>query len=363
MESGPTMLPESSPLDMERDMPPSADKPDRLPTDAPRIGAVIPCYRERAHILDVLDRIGPDIDVVFVVDDACPDATGKFVSENCTDPRVRVVFNETNLGVGGATLHGYRKAIEAGIDIVVKLDGDGQMDPALVPELVRPIAAGQADYTKGNRLHRFSSASGMPPTRLFGNMVLTLFSKLSSGYWNIMDPTNGFTAVHTAVLRELPLDRVADGFFFESDMLFRLGEINAVVLDIPMRARYGAEQSHLQVRNIFWEFLFGHIRNGMRRIAGTYFIRDVSIASVELALGLLLGLFGAGYGIYRWHESSVTGIPATAGTVVLAALPIILGMQLILGFLSYDTRRVPSRAIHPDLMDEQALGQDPQQER
>lgn len=316
---------------------------------APKIGVVIPCYREKDHILDVLKAIGPDVAAIFVIDDACPDGTGAFVEAHVTDPRVVVRYNAKNTGVGGATLCGYRAAFDADIDIIVKLDGDGQMDPAAISELVRPIVDHSADYTKGNRLHRRDAARGMPPVRLFGNMALTFLSKLSSGYWNVMDPTNGFTAIHAAVARELPLDDIASGFFFESDMLYRLGGLEAVVCDVPMRAKYGNEESHLSIRRVFWEFLSGHIRNGWRRTIDTYFIRDPGIASLELVIGFLLVGGGCAFGGYHWWLSIKSGIPATAGTVILAAMPIIVGAQLLLAFIGHDTRRVPSRAIHPDL--------------
>ncbi len=315
----------------------------------PRIAAVIPCYRERNHILDVITAIGPEVGRIYVVDDACPDATGKFVQEQASDPRLKVLFHAVNQGVGGATITGYREALADGFDIAVKIDGDGQMDGALIPALCRPILDNEADYSKGNRLHRYQAARGMPAMRLFGNMALTLFSKVSSGYWTIMDPTNGFTAVHAAVLRELPLDDIAKGFFFESDVLFRLGGLEAVVCDVPMQARYGTEQSHLSVRRIFWEFLGGHAQNAFRRIVDTYFVRDVGIASLELLAGSALAFFGFAFGAGAWYLSEASGIPATAGTVFLAALPIILGMQLLLAFLGHDTRRVPSRPIHPGL--------------
>ncbi len=213
-----------------------ADNPRK---SAFKIAVVIPCYREKGHILDVLAGIGPEISAIYVIDDACPDKTGDFVETSVTDKRVQVLRNPDNLGVGGATLNGYRAALQDGAEIIVKVDGDGQMDPSLIVDLVQPILDGDADYTKGNRLHRRDASRGMPVIRLFGNMGLTLLSKLSSGYWDIMDPTNGFTAIHADVVRELPLDEIAHGFFFESDMLFRLYEINAVVQDVSMRAKYG----------------------------------------------------------------------------------------------------------------------------
>ncbi len=318
----------------------------------PRVAVIIPCYRERNHILEVIAGIGQSIDSIFVVDDACPDNTGDFVKEMSDDQRVTVLHNTTNLGVGGATLAGYRAAIAAGATILVKVDGDGQMDPALIPDLVEPIQKGQADYAKGNRLHRREAMRGMPAIRLIGNMVLTLMSKVSSGYWSVMDPTNGFTAIHAHVAAELPFDDIANGFFFESDMLSKLSSLDAVIIDIPMRAKYGEEQSHLSVRRIFWPFLRGHIGNSFRRIRDTYFLRDMGIASVELVLGLLLCVLGAIFGGYKWWISIVTDVPATAGTVVLAALPILIGCQLLLAFIGHDTRRAPTAPIHPHLRPE-----------
>ena len=320
-----------------------ADNPRK---SAFKIAVVIPCYREKGHILDVLAGIGPEISAIYVIDDACPDKTGDFVETSVTDKRVQVLRNPDNLGVGCATLNGYRAALQDGAEIIVKVDGDGQMDPSLIVDLVQPILDGDADYTKGNRLHRRDASRGMPVIRLFGNMGLTLLSKLSSGYWDIMDPTNGFTAIHADVVRELPLDEIAHGFFFESDMLFRLYEINAVVQDVSMRAKYGQEVSHLVVHRVFWLFLAWHLKNSWRRIVDTYFIREVGMASVELLLGTVLFSAGSLYGALRLWQIIHTGIPATAGTAILSAMGIIVGVQLLLAFIGHDTRRVPTDPIH-----------------
>lgn len=313
-----------------------------------KVAAVVPCYREKSHILEVLANVGPDVTAIYVVDDKCPDGTGDFVEENCADTRVQVCRHSVNQGVGGATLTGYRAALEDGCDVLVKLDGDGQMDPALIPGLIAPILRHEADYTKGNRLHRRDAARAMPFVRLMGNMGLTLMSKLSSGYWDIMDPTNGFTAIHAKVARQLPLDEIAKGYFFESDMLYRLSGLNAVVRDVPMHAHYGEEVSHLVVHRVFCTFLFGHLRNTLRRIVDTYFVREVGIASLELLLGAILLPAGALYGSFHWWRSIATGIPATAGTAILSAMPIIVGVQLLLAFIGHDTRRQPTKPIHLD---------------
>ena len=165
------------------------------------ITVVVPCYRERDSILSVLEKIEQSVDHIVVVDDACPDKTGELVQAKCIDERVQVIVHEKNLGVGGATLSGYERAIELGADVIVKVDGDGQMDPKLIPNLVRPICNGTADYTKGNRFFRLEGIFAMPVSRIMGNLILSFASKLSSGYWSIFDPTNGFTAIHTKVAK------------------------------------------------------------------------------------------------------------------------------------------------------------------
>lgn len=315
-------------------------------TAKPRIAVVIPSYRVARHIGGVLAGIGADVDSVYVVDDACPEGTGDWVERNVHDPRVRVLRHEVNKGVGGAVLTGYSQAISDGAHVIVKIDGDGQMDPALIPMLVRPILAGDADYTKGNRFFDLAQIERMPPLRIFGNAVLSFMSKLSSGYWDVFDPTNGYTAIHAKVARILPFDKISSRYFFETDMLFRLNTFRAVVLDMPMDARYGEEVSGLRISGILGEFLFKHMRNLAKRIVYNYLLRDLSIASVELFVGTALLLFGIGFGAWHWHLSMATGAASPVGTVIIPALSILLGIQLILAFLAYDIASVPRRPIN-----------------
>lgn len=315
----------------------------------PVIAVVIPCYRETAHILDVVAAIGGEVSRIFVVDDACPDHTGEFVRQNCGDSRVEVIVHSQNEGVGGATLTGYDRALAAEAEIIVKLDGDGQMDPALIADLVSPIAEGRADYAKGNRFHDPDGIIPMPTARIFGNLVLSFAAKLSSGYWNIFDPTNGYTAIHARIAERLPFEKISKGFFFESDMLFRLGLMRAKATDVPMRARYGIEKSTLKIRSVVLEFAAKHGLNAVKRMVYTYFLRDFNVASIHLALGNVLFLFGFIFGAVQWRSSIATDTPATAGTVLLAALPIILGSQMLIAFIDYDTRNTPRQPLHPRL--------------
>ncbi len=315
---------------------------------APVIAAVMPCYRAAAAA-EVAASVGTEVARVYVVDDACPDGSGIAAAD--ADPRVTVLRHETNLGVGGATMTGYRQALTDGADIVVKLDGDGQMDPALIPRLVRAVADGEADYAKGNRFFGPKALREMPRTRFFGNAVLGAMTKLSSGYWSNSDPTNGFTAIHAAVLRELPLDDISPRYFFESDMLYQLGLLRAKVADVPMRARYRGEHSSLSVSGVIGEFLWKNLRNSLRRVWFTYFVRDFSLATVELVLGLALLTFGLLFGVVEWRASVTSGEPATAGTVMLAAMPAIVGIQLLIGFMAYDMANVPKDPLHRRLED------------
>ena len=317
-----------------------------------KIAVTIPSYKVRAHVLDVIARIPPKVQRIYVVDDKCPQHSGELVEEQCRDPRVRVIFHEDNQGVGGAVGSGYRAAIEEGMDIVVKVDGDGQMDPALIPHFTRPIERGRADYTKGNRFYRPESLKGMPPIRRFGNAALSFINKLSTGYWSIMDPTNGYTAIHTSVLREMPLHKLEKRYFFETDMLYHLNTMRAVVHDVPMDALYADEESSLKVSKVLPEFIVKHVNRFFKRYVYLYLLRDFNIGSLYSLLGVVLCGLGVVFGGWAWLRSLTTGQPATSGTVMLAALPLIIGIQFLIAFLHHDVERVPSQPLSEDLTDD-----------
>jgi glycosyltransferase involved in cell wall biosynthesis len=271
--------------------------------DVNRIAVVIPSYRVVKHILGVISEIGPEVWRIYVVDDKCPDESGNFVEANCKDERVVVLRHGVNQGVGGAVMTGYRAAISDGAEIIIKVDGDGQMDPRLIPNFIEPILTGEADYTKGNRFFNLEEIRTMPKVRLFGNAALSFLSKLSSGYWDLFDPTNGYTAIHSGVAQHLPFDKISSRYFFETDMLFRLNTLRAVVVDVPMSAKYGDEVSHLKISKIIFEFLAKHIRNFGKRIFYNYYLRDMSVASIELPVGLLLMIFGESIiGLFRCRK-------------------------------------------------------------
>jgi glycosyltransferase involved in cell wall biosynthesis len=319
------------------------------PLRASHIAVVIPCYRVQGKVVDVIARIGPEVSAVYVVDDGCPEKTADLVEREVRDPRVHVIRHGENRGVGAATLTGMQAAADAGATILVKLDGDGQMDPGLIPKLVMPIIRGRADYTKGNRFFAPEMLHRMPAVRMIGNGMLSFLMKISSGYWTIFDPTNGFIALHVAVFRLLPLSKIAPGFFFESDLLFRLSTIRALPVDVPLQAIYDDERSNLRIRQVILPFIWYLTRNFTKRIGYTYFLRDFSIGSIYLLSGFPIFLFGVIFGSVEWIAHVRAGVAATAGTVMVGALPVIVGFQLLLAFLAYDVAMVPRTALHPFL--------------
>lgn len=312
-----------------------------------RIAVVIPCYRVTRHVADVVERVPPDVEAIYCVDDACPDRSGDFIEAEVRDPRVRVLRHEQNQGVGGAVMTGYRRAVADGMDVIVKVDGDGQMDPGLIPLFVAPIARGDADYTKGNRFWDLREIRQMPLVRRIGNLGLSFMAKASSGYWDTFDPTNGYTAIHASVAARLPFDSISRRYFFETDMLFRLNTMRAVVADVPMDAHYGEEVSNLKVSRVLGEFMAKHVRNTLKRIGYNYFLRDFSIASLELVAASVLLAFGFVFGTYHWWHSLQVGKETPLGTVMIATVALVSGLQFLLAFLGYDISIVPKRAVHP----------------
>ena len=309
----------------------------------PAVAVVIPSYKVTKHILGVISEIGKEVQAIYVVDDACPDGSGKLVQDQCKDKRVKVLFHDVNLGVGGAVVTGYKAALADGHEVIVKLDGDGQMDPKDIPTLIRPVLEGRADYAKGNRFDSIEDLEAMPAIRIFGNAVLSIMSKISSGYWNVTDPTNGYTAIHASALKKVQLDKLRKTYFFESDLLFRLSLIRAVVHDVVLPARYGEEVSNLRISKVIFEFPIRHTANFLKRIFYLHYLREWTVSSIELPAGLILFFWGLVFGLQRWMDSNATGVPATAGSVMLSVTPMILGFQLLLAFVNYDVSSVPNR--------------------
>jgi len=314
----------------------------------PKIAVVIPCFRVSSKITEVVTGILGFADQIYVIDDCCPEGSGGVVERNFAQHlKVAILRTKKNLGVGGAVITGYQKALADGAEIIVKIDGDGQMDAGMIPAFTNLIASGQADYAKGNRFFSLSYLHSMPTLRLFGNAVLSFVSKASSGYWHIMDPTNGFTAVHRNILLHCDLEKLQQRYFFESDMLFRLNTIRAKIIDVPIPARYEAgNHSSLGIGRTVLTFPALYVRNFLKRIFYSYFLRDFNLGSLALINAMIFLLFGVSFGAVRWYQYASMGQMASAGTVMLAALSVMIGVLSIFSFANFDVMNVPQQAVH-----------------
>ena len=306
------------------------------------IAVVVPAFNVEREIADVLRSVPSFVRHIVVVNDASRDRTAEIVQQLAgTDPRIVLVSHERNQGVGGAVITGFQTALSRGAQLLVKIDGDGQMSPADIPALVAPLVTGEADYAKGNRFGEFQALRQMPLLRRTGNLMLSFFAKAATGYWDVFDPTNGFVAIRTEALAQLRLDRVDRGYFFEQSMLGELYLLRAVVKDVYLPARYGTETSHLVVSSVLRQFPPRVFRSLIRRILLKNFIFDFTMESMYLLVGVPMLLGGVVFGGYHWLLSIHTGVPAHTGTVVIPAMLIILGVEFCLSAIGLDLAAVP----------------------
>ncbi len=294
-----------------------------------RIGVVIPAYNVASHVADVVKTIPQFVDRVVLVDDCGTDGTSQLLG-TLERVGVMVVRHAVNQGVGAAMVSGFKKALHEGVDIVVKMDGDGQMDPTYLPLLLDPIVDQRCGYAKGNRFLDNRALESMPATRLIGNYGLTFLTKLASGYWHIFDPQNGYLAIHAGTLQQMDLDHLAKRYFFENDMLVHLNILGVRIKDVSIPARYGDEQSSMRMSEIlltFPRYLFGRF---WYRVYQKHILRDFSPIALFWVSGIPLLVWGGSFGAYTWAKSFLTGQVATTGTVMLSVLPFLLGFQLML---------------------------------
>jgi dolichol-phosphate mannosyltransferase len=311
------------------------------------IAAVVPAYNVGAELGDVLRQMPLLFRSIIVVDDASRDDTAAVADRYAQlDPRIVLIRHDSNRGVGAAMVTGFTKALEAGADIVVKVDGDGQMPLWLVPQLVQPLIDGTADYTKGNRFRDFEAIRAMPLVRRLGNVVLSFLAKAATGYWQCFDPTNGFVAIRADVLSQLPLKKIDESYFFETSMLSHLYMLGAVVKEVPMPARYAGETSNLSITRVVTQFPGKLIWSLLRRLALKNFVYDFNLESFHILTGLPLLLTGVLYGGYHWWWYTSHGLAAPTGTVVLSALLITVGTQLLISAVNLDLQSIPREPIN-----------------
>jgi dolichol-phosphate mannosyltransferase len=308
----------------------------------PCIIVVIPAYRVAPYVADVIARVPADVRHIVVVDDASPDALQDVLGA-VSDPRLVVVGHPVNRGVGGAMKTGFSKALELGADIVVKVDGDGQMDPRLLPAFVGPIVSGEADFTKGNRFDNLAFITEMPVVRRIGNVALSFLVKVASGYWHSFDPCNGYQAIRADVLRRLDFERLDERYLFEISLLCEAYFAKAVLQDVSMRPVYAGETSSLSPMGSILDFAGPLLKRFLYRGFMGYFLRDFSVVSVFLLGGVPAVVFGVAWSAYHWVQSYRTNMAATTGTVIIGMLGIVLGFQLILQAVVLDVGNEPRR--------------------
>ncbi len=308
------------------------------------ISVIIPCYNVSKHIEEVIKQLPAEVSWIIAVNDCAKDDTeNKLILLAKENKKLIVINHDVNEGVGGAMLTGFKKSLELNCDIVIKIDGDNQMDSSLIPELIKPIIENKADYVKGNRFRDFKALRQMPIIRRIGNLGLSFLIKAASGYWNIFDPNNGFVAISRETLKAIDMNKIHKRYFFESSMLIELYHVDAVISEIPMKARYGNEVSHLSLTRTLLGFPPKLFKGFIRRIILKYFLFDFNIASVYLMFGIPIFLAGVLYGGINFFRYAVSHLPAPTGTVVIPSLLIILGFQLLLSAINYDITNYPKK--------------------
>jgi glycosyltransferase involved in cell wall biosynthesis len=300
-----------------------------------RVGVVVPAYDEEELIGATLGGIPPLVDRIIIVNDGSSDRTAE-VAQAAGDSRVEVISHERRSGVGAATVTGYRRALADGMDVVVVMNGDNQMDPEDLPKLVSPVARGELDYAKANRLATGQAWQLIPKTRFFGNAILSMLTKVASGYWHVADSQSGYTVVSREMLELLDLDHIYTNYGFPNDMLVHLNVWNARVRDFPSRPIYGVgERSNMRYRHVVPRIAWLLVRGFFWRLWEKYVKRDFHplvffyvMGFIATLAGVLLGLVVVGY--------RIAGYSIPIATVVLVALLVISGLQFTLFAMWFD---------------------------
>ena len=309
-----------------------------------KIIIVIPCFKVKDKIMKVISNIPDWIYRVICVDDKCPEGTGQFIKDKITDKRVLLIFNEKNLGVGGASIVGFKYAKELGADLIVKVDGDDQMDLSLLNRFIDPIISNQADFTKGNRFTKFVDYLEMPFLRKFGNISLSFFNRFSSGYWNLFDTTNGYLCFNSKIIEFLPLEKLSKDYFFESDLLNWLYIIRAKVKDIPTRSIYNNEKSNINLFSVLIKFPPLYFRNFFRRFFYEYCLRNPNMKFISFIFGICFFIFSLVYSLIVW-ETGMGEDPSPSGTVGIALISLLVGINFLSYFFVSDMSNYPKKNL------------------
>ena len=304
--------------------------------DGKRVAVVVPARDEEELIGSTLAGIPPFVDRIYVVDDDSRDATATRVRD-AGDPRIELLTHERNSGVGAAIVTGYKRAAEEGIDVTCVMAADGQMDPDDLGAIAGAVARDEVDYAKANRLFTGQAWNLMPRHRYLGNAVLSMLTKIASGYWHVADSQSGYTALSLPMLRRLDLDRIYPRYGFPNDMLVHLNVWNARVRDFPSRPIYGiGERSGIRLGRVIPSIAWLLVKGFFWRLREKYVIRDFHPLVFFYALGMLFTTLGLALGAYVAIERIFLGGDITAGTATLVALLLVSGTQFMLFAMWFD---------------------------
>ena len=305
--------------------------------DGKRVAVVVPAYDEAELLAETLRGVPAFVDVVYIVDDASRDATAdRARAAAVADPRIVLISHDRNRGVGAAIVSGYKRAVAERIDVTCVMAGDNQMDPTELESLAAPVAAGEVDYAKANRLFSGQAWELIPHSRYLGNAVLSLLTKIASGYWHVADSQAGYTAIALPMLESLDLDRIYPRYGFPNDMLVHLNVWNARVRDVPSRPVYNVgERSGIRIRKVVPRISWLLLKAFVWRMKEKYVIRDFHPLVFFYALGALMLAVGLGLGISEIVLRALGNVIPTA-TSVLIALLLIFGVQFTLFAMWFD---------------------------
>ena len=313
------------------------------------IGVVIPAFNEELLIEDTLRSIPPYVDRIFVIDDCSKDRTAVIAGEfSKNDPRFTCISHKVNKGVGAAIITGYKRIVQEGIDIAAVMAGDNQMDPKHLPELLDPIVEGKADYTKGNRLINGEFRKGMSAWRSFGNVILTFLTKMASGYWQLMDPQNGYTAISRNALERINPDTIYPGYGYCNDLLVKLNVFGFKVKDVVMPAKYGLEKSKIRYKKYIFKLSWLLLKDFLWRLKTKYIWLSFHPLVLFYFFGILLtpiGIFGALYSLY--FKFILNQSLFVRG--VLSLLIFIIGMQFLFFAMLFDMQADKNNSSSVDL--------------
>ena len=301
------------------------------------IAVVIPCYKVETHIQKVVAEIPDYVTSIILVNDASPDKTGEIIDKLATEnPKITALHHSKNQGVGGAMITGFQEVVKQNYEVVIKIDGDGQMNIAYFEKMLQAVFEEKYNFVKGNRFFDRKMLRTMPAIRRLGNIGMGFLIKMASGYWNIFDPANGFFCIHTSVLKKIDFNRISKRFFFESSLLIELYYTGAKIKDIPMPAIYAEEKSNLSIWKTAFTFPPKLFKAFLRRIWLRYFIYDFNIGSLYIFFGIPLFFFGLIFGIIKWIHYANLHAPSPTGTIMVAVISLVLGFQMILAATQYD---------------------------